>query len=336
MQTLAPSRASKQFIPISPLLLTGTNGLSVDVFLKVDEHATPKLYCSRRLQVNPRQLQLLLEAGISKLYIESDSYKSYLSDLRDNWELLLSSESPVEADRIGLMYEVVRAVMDEQLNSADTAAIVDTCCKLGHSIVDNLHFCPTNIARLHEVMHHDYALCTHSSNVAIYMAVLARELGYSGNELQQIVVGALLHDIGKVESQDRILSKPGRLNEFEYREVQKHPSLGLRRLLDGQQRLEYGQLMMVYQHHEKLNGGGYPVGVLSDEIHPWAKVCAVVDKFEAITSRRPHRKQLTHQTALAVLERLTRAALDEEVVKCWNSLVRRSGTAQTVRQAIDW
>ncbi|MDX1927922.1 MAG: HD domain-containing protein [Pirellulaceae bacterium] len=323
MQTLAPSRATRQFIPISPLLLSSKNGLSVDVFLKVDANATPKLYCSRRLQVGSRQLQLLLDAGISKLYIESESYKSYLSDLHSNWESILADDSPIQADRTALMYEVVRVILGEQFKSDDASSIVRECQKLSGSLVNVLRTYPATISQLHDLMHHDYALCTHSSNVAIYIALLARELSFSDSDVEQIVVGALVHDIGKLQTQDGILAKPERLDDFEYREVKKHPSVGLRRLLSNQQLLSYGQLMMVYQHHEKLNGSGYPVGIPDAEIHPWAKMCAVIDTFEALTSHRPQRKPVSHETALAVLENLSRTELDAEIVQCWKSLVRR-------------
>jgi len=138
--------------------------------------------------------------------------------------------------------------------------------------------------------------------VASYISVLAKALGFSGDELQQIVVGALLHDMGKLEIPDSILAKPGRLDEFEFRQVQLHPGLGFRRLVKEQRRLTYDQLMIVYQHHEKLNGKGYPVGLPADEIHYWAKMCSVVDIFEALTSQRPYRKPMTHETALAMLD----------------------------------
>ena len=150
---------------------------------------------------------------------------------------------------------------------------------------------------------------------------MARELGFAGDELQQIVVGALLHDMGKLEIPDNILAKPGRLDEFEFRQVQLHPGLGLRRLVNEQTQLTYGQLMIVYQHHEKLNGSGYPVGLPSEEIHPWAKICAVVDIFEALTSQRPYRKPMSHATALAMLDKMARTELDEEIVRCWQMLV---------------
>jgi HD-GYP domain-containing protein (c-di-GMP phosphodiesterase class II) len=302
-------------------MLSCSTGLSVDVFLKVDANATPKLFCSRRLQLKPRQLQNLLDAGVAKLYVERDSYETYLSDLRDNWKLMLNGDCFVEANRIALMCEVVRAVLSEQFNINDTSSIVDTCFELSNSIICILHERPVRVSSLHDVMCHEYAIGTHSSNVATYIAILARELGFSGDELEQIVVGALLHDFGNLEISDQILAKPDRLSEFEYREVQKHPSLGLRRLVNEQRRLTNGQLMMVYQHHEQLNGRGYPVGLPSEEIHPWAKICAVVDRFEALTSHRPYRKLLTHGTALAMLDNFSRTELDEEIVKCWRSLV---------------
>ena len=321
MQTLTSNPTLREFIPICALTLACSEGLNVDVFLKVDAHSKPKLFCSRNFNVEPGQLQELHDAGVTKLYIESDSYQSYQSYLRSNWKSLLNGERASESNRIAVMTEVVRAVLSEQFSSTDTALIVDTCNELGSSIVSILQQLPMLVSGLYDVMYHDYATFTHSSNVASYIAILARELGFAGDDLQQIVVGALVHDMGKLEIPDRILAKPGRLDEFEFRQVQLHPGLGLRRLVNEQTQLTYGQLMIVYQHHEKLNGSGYPVGLPSEEIHPWAKICAVVDIFEALTSQRPYRKPMSHATALAMLDNMARTELDEEIVKCWQMLV---------------
>jgi HD-GYP domain-containing protein (c-di-GMP phosphodiesterase class II) len=79
--------------------------------------------------------------------------------------------------------------------------------------------------------------------------------------------------------------------------------------------------MMVYQHHELPSGEGYPVGVADEEIHPWARVCAVVDVFEALTSQRPYRRAFSSETALAVQMRGSGRMFDAEVMKCWQTLV---------------
>jgi HD-GYP domain-containing protein (c-di-GMP phosphodiesterase class II) len=287
----------------------------------VGADATPTLFCSQNLKVEPQKLQQVLDTGVTKLYIECNSYTAYQSHLRGNWKSLLTEDGFNKSNRAAVMSEVVRAVLSEQFASKDTEAVVETCNDLGSSIVSVLAERPVLVSELYDVMYHDYATFTHSSNVASYISLLARALGYSGDELLQIVVGALVHDMGKLEIPDSILAKPGRLDEFEFRQVQLHPGLGLRRLLNEQRQLTYGQLMIVYQHHEKLNGTGYPVGLPSEEIHPWAKICSVVDIFEALTSQRPYRKPMTHATALAMLDKLAGTELDEEIVKCWKTLI---------------
>lgn len=315
------SAETQEFIPISARTLGCCEGLSVNIYLKVDAASTPTLFCSRDVPVETDQLRHILDAGVTKLYIESSSYNDYQSHLRSNWQSILNDDRFQESNRTAVMSEVVRAVLCDQFASKDTDSVVEACNELGASIVNVLAERPVLVSELYNVMYHDYATFTHSSNVASYISVLAKAIGYSGDELQQIVVGALLHDMGKLEIPDSILAKPGRLDEYEFRQVQMHPGLGLRRLVNEQRRLNYDQLMIVYQHHEKLNGKGYPVGLPSEEIHHWAKMCAVVDIFEALTSQRPYRKPMTHATALAMLDNLAGTELDPEIVKCWKTLI---------------
>jgi HD-GYP domain-containing protein (c-di-GMP phosphodiesterase class II) len=75
--------------------------------------------------------------------------------------------------------------------------------------------------------------------------------------------------------------------------------------------------MMVYQHHERLDGNGYPVGVVESEIHPWSKICSVVDVYEALTSYRPYRSPMSRKTAFEIMERDIGKAFDPEVLGCW-------------------
>jgi HD-GYP domain-containing protein (c-di-GMP phosphodiesterase class II) len=175
---------------------------------------------------------------------------------------------------------------------------------------------------LFQVLYHDYATFTHSANVAFYCGILAAELGYSRKEIEQIATGGLLHDIGKLEIDDAVLCKPGRLDEAEFRQIRLHPLLGFRKLAHREDLLE-GQLMMTYQHHERLDGKGYPVGCAESDIHPWAKLCAVVDVFEALTSQRPYRSPMPHSKALLLQQRDSGTAFDPEMLACWKSIIQR-------------
>jgi putative nucleotidyltransferase with HDIG domain len=325
MLTTITESVDNELIPVSLSTLIAGSAVGVDLFMCESLEARPVLFCTQDSAITPARLQQLSGEGVSKLYIHRDSYESYQGYLRENLALLLENESISPIDRVAIMGDVVRAVLKEQMPSKDTAQLVETCVDLGNSITRILGDQPVLVSDLCDVLHHDYATFTHSTNVASYAVVLASELGFSEADLKEIAVGALLHDLGKLEIPDRILTKPGRLDDFEFREIKKHPTIGFQRLVEEQQRLSYPQLMMVYQHHEKLNGEGYPVGISSDEIHPWAKLCAVVDIFEALTSQRPYRKPMTLPTAIAVLEKAAGTEIDEEMVRCWKSIVQRQG-----------
>jgi len=81
----------------------------------------------------------------------------------------------------------------------------------------------------------------------------------------------------------------------------------------------FEQLMMAYQHHERFDGKGYPVGIAADEIHPWARMLAVVDVFDAMTGMRPYRKPATAQEAMDYIRQNAGTHFDPEVVECWDN-----------------
>ncbi len=109
-----------------------------------------------------------------------------------------------------------------------------------------------------------------------------------------------MHDLGKLDIDERILNKPGRLDDNERKIIETHPTLGLNRVAQRDD-LSEGEFMMIYQHHERFDGTGYPVGLAGEDTHPWAQICAIVDVFEALTSNRPYRARLSHATALGSL-----------------------------------
>ena len=81
--------------------------------------------------------------------------------------------------------------------------------------------------------------------------------------------------------------------------------------------------MMVYQHHEKLDGTGYPVQAVGEDIHPWAKLCAIVDIFDAMTCKRCYRKAMKMSTVLEHISEMAGSQLDKEMVKCWLSIMKK-------------
>lgn len=309
-----------QMVPISPATLFSGSVSGIDIYAAADEFSEPILFCGKNEPVESRKLREIMDAGVLKLFVSTESFQLYQSYLQDHWQQIFDDKKLSTATRTTVLSEVMRNILQKSFQSGNSEVIVNSSRMLGAGIVKILNEEKVLVSRLCNVLHHDYATFTHSTNVACYAALLAKGLGYSIQEQNEIVIGALLHDLGKLSVDERILRKAGRLDEFEFRAVQKHPLIGYRQLADRED-LNHSQLMMVYQHHEKLNGKGYPVGLVGEEIHPWARLCAVVDVYEALTSARPYRSTMEQKVALSILQKAAETELDAEFVKVWSELV---------------
>jgi putative nucleotidyltransferase with HDIG domain len=159
----------------------------------------------------------------------------------------------------------------------------------------------------------------HSFRVALYAVELARSMGFARGDLKAIEWGALLHDVGKMVVPDHILRKVGPLTDDEWLIMRQHPSWGFDMLAEVRF-LQKAALDIIYSHHERWDGLGYPRGLAGEEIPAGARIFAVVDTYDAITSDRPYRRARTHQQALAELEKASGSQLDPLVVAAFQSL----------------
>lgn len=153
----------------------------------------------------------------------------------------------------------------------------------------------------------------HSDRVTQYSTRIARNLGLSEQEIENIQIAALLHDVGKIGISDAILQKPSQLTDDEYAIMKQHPVLGgnimnqipqLREIIPG----------MNY-HHESLDGSGYPLGLKGDEIPLSARIIGVADAFDAMTTERPYQKPFSHQEALEKIRSMAGRKFDLRVVE---------------------
>jgi putative nucleotidyltransferase with HDIG domain len=139
----------------------------------------------------------------------------------------------------------------------------------------------------------------HSRRVVEYTLRLARQMGLDEGAMTEIRRGALLHDVGKIGVPDRILLKPGPLDVDERKEIQKHPQNGYEMLLGIPHLAE--AIQVVLAHHEKWDGNGYPLGLKTDTIPLGARLFAIADVYDALTSDRPYRKQMTYEAARDII-----------------------------------
>ena len=158
----------------------------------------------------------------------------------------------------------------------------------------------------------DPATLEHSDRVSDLTALLARELGLRKQELRDITFAATLHDIGKIGVADAALSKPGPLSGEEWEEMRKHPRMGYE-MLKGIDFLQ-GAAEIVYAHHERYDGTGYPHRLAGVSIPLGARIFAVVDAFDAMTSERPYRRAKSHEEAIQEIVNQAGTQFDPKVV----------------------
>jgi putative nucleotidyltransferase with HDIG domain len=161
----------------------------------------------------------------------------------------------------------------------------------------------------------DHETTGHSFRVAHYALALARALGIEGEDLRAIEWGSLLHDVGKIAVPDAILRKAGRLTDEEWHIMRQHPNWGFEMLADVQ--FLEPALEIVYSHHERWDGGGYPRGLKREEIPLAARIFAAVDTYDSITSDRPYRRARSHAEAVTELCRVAGTQLDPDVVEAF-------------------
>ena len=155
----------------------------------------------------------------------------------------------------------------------------------------------------------------HSARVTTLAEAVARWLGWTEARIETLRIGGALHDIGKLTVPGRILSKPGPLTEEELESIRMHPEAGAR-LIEPIQAVRHA-LPYVLHHHERWDGAGYPHRLQGDAIPVEARVLAVADAFDAMTSDRPYRQALSEQHALVELERCSGNQFDPDLTQAF-------------------
>ena len=161
---------------------------------------------------------------------------------------------------------------------------------------------------------------SHSERVMNYAVFLAKKMGIAGKELDELAKGALLHDIGKIGISDNILLKPGKLDDGEWLEMRRHPQVGYA-ILSEIRSLKAPTDIILF-HHEKFDGTGYPNRVNGPQIPVGARIFALVDTLDAMTSDRPYRSALPFEAVSDEVKKYSGTQFDPEIAKLFLSISR--------------
>jgi putative nucleotidyltransferase with HDIG domain len=218
--------------------------------------------------------------------------------------------------------EVISGAARELLGRVRSGAApnIEALEAAGSALVSEVSTDAGTIAALTHLRRCDDYTVEHSVDVAILMVAIAQVLGLREAELTEVAVAGLSHDVGKQRVPIAILNKVGSLTHEEFVELRKHPQYGYEILTECGQ-LNDAVALVALQHHERLNGSGYPAGLSHEQIHPYSRIAAVADSFDAMTADRIYRKGCSARQAVLELYSMADKALDQQAVHALIKLV---------------
>lgn len=270
---------------------------------------------------------VMSEAIIHKLQISSntDSVFIYKPDgMAGHLSLSTqgtSNQAPSSAEkRIEELVDLASVQLKNKIFAADSEKLINVVHlnRITELIVETALNTGELISYIMKIREHKDTLYKHSINVAALSCMLGKWLGFDNPTLNILTRTAMLHDIGKTRIDSRILDKPSKLSDWEFNLVKKHSEIGyrmIRKINYMSESVSLGVLM----HHEKEDGSGYPLGLYGHQIHPFAKVIAIADIFDALTSKRVYHRRTSPLSVLEIFQRESYEKLD---VKCTLNFVK--------------
>lgn len=296
------------YVPLDLRSLPIGSPLICDLYIK--ERGRYVLYREASLPFTLADRERLLASGVRNLWVRASIDEDALLSDRLALALGLPDEEVPPLAKAGLLYRLAMATIKRALAggiSSQTLADVD---RLVGTTVGYLVRHETAFPALLSVMAHDFSVFTHAMNVAVYALGLGKFIGITDRQaLRHLGLGAILHDVGKARVPKEILSKPDGLSAEEWAVVRQHPLWGVE-ILSAADDLPADVLGIVAQHHERLDGSGYPEGLSGESLNLLPMIVAFVDAYDALTCDRPYRRARTPFDALSLLKIEMRGKLD--------------------------
>jgi putative nucleotidyltransferase with HDIG domain len=256
-------------------------------------------------EISSSILQKLKEMGLPAAYIKTSENEEQIVDIVS------------EATRTDLVRSLSK--LDAQVRSGGEVNLISSKRSL-YDLVDEIVCNQKNLVGLNDIRFHNDYTYGHSVNVTIIAVKIGLQMGYNQLKLADLAVGALFHDIGMIKVPLEILDKQGNLSDSELKLIYSHPELGYNMLRQNHD-VSTVSAHVAYQHHERYNGSGYPRGMVGDTIHEFARIVAVADVYDALTTEKIYRPAKLTWEALQIIDNQKSVDFDPQVVDIFMKVI---------------
>lgn len=301
----------QKYLAIEKWILDIDDVLECDLFIGVGFRNDKELLLEKNLPITePVKTRI---DQVRELYIREEDMTVYNTFIDKIVQAVAQNTKIAITKKAAVIYRQASVILDEMFSNPEALENVPKSKKVVNTFVNTIFSDSHAIESLIKITAYDYYTHTHSINVCVYALSLGSYLKLTEEVLEELGMSALLHDLGKSKVDKNITNKNGRLTHDEYQQMKHHPSYGYaiavklgisdRRVLDG-----------IRHHHEKLDGSGYPDGLYGMQITLFARIIAVCDVFDALSTKRTYKDRLSSFDALHLMKETMKNHLDMEIV----------------------
>ena len=304
--------ADHSYHPIALETLLSEEISPLDLYYQLDETGETVLFRSRSFPPSPSDILSLINMGLEFLWVHEKDFERFdferiedpFAELDIDIEATINDPSiPVET-KCEVTYNASNTIMRKVFESRDPEKVLSTSSKILDSVIDVIFDDNEASHNFIVQMRLDYELYSHSLNVCLYgMSLAQKVLNISKQDaLTRYGPGFLLHDFGKTVIPKEILEKMGEWTDDEISQMNEHPITSLK-LIEDHISLPPESVSIILHHHERLDGSGYPYGLSEKDISPAARICAIADEFDILSTNRSNRKRMPSFQALSMMRK---------------------------------
>lgn len=306
---------SSSFFKVRINTLVPNKPTTFDLHVRINNQTL--LYLRAGDKLDPVKITALnnKDSGSHFLVKEEDrkAYRTYVH------EQMISTDLNVREKAI-VLRESSMMIVEEIFENPDVNKVFDSSKPIIQQFVSFMDAEPEAMGHMISLSGHDFYTYNHSLDVGIYSLGLASAVGFSGKELEEMGLGALFHDIGKRQVSLDILCKKGPLDDAEWAQMQKHPQFGLM-ILNDNPNVSDAVKAACFEHHESFQGNGYPQQLPGSEIHPFARIVAITDTYDAMTTQRSYNVPLKPFDAVTMMKEKLAGRYDPDMLNAMYSVL---------------
>jgi HD-GYP domain-containing protein (c-di-GMP phosphodiesterase class II) len=244
---------------------------------------------------------------------DKEKYQHYIRDV-------MNSDAFPDSEKANLLKESSIAILEDLFDNPDVKTALDQSKPIIKDLIDFINHAPNEMGNLITLSGHDFYTYNHSFDVSIYSLGLGQALGFQKTELEELGLSSLYHDLGKRLVPIEILCKKGALDDNEWIQMRMHPQFGLK-ILNEHENISDAIKAACYEHHESWSGGGYPQGISKHEIHPFGRIVALTDTYDAMTTQRSYNVPMKPTDALNLMNGNIAPRFDPDMLRAMYSVM---------------